>query len=97
MSRGLVTRIGVKGGAVYVYCLETFAPVSFSLSSIGGGETSSQEKDVVMVQPWSYLLDVVDVDVEKLEVTKMRSRGRGGGVRAGDDLYMLLLWEGGRW
>ena len=79
-------------------CLETFAPVSFSLSSIGGGETSSQEKDVVMVQPWSYLLDVVDVDVdvEKLEVTKMRSRGRGG-VRAGDDLYMLLLWEGGRW
>ena len=40
----------MKGGAVYVYCLETFAPVSFSLSSTAG-ETSFQAKDVVMVQP----------------------------------------------
>lgn len=48
---------------------------------------------MVVVQPWSYLLDVVDADVEKLEVTKMRSRGRGG-IRAGDDLYTVTALGG---
>ena len=88
----------MRGGAVYVYCLETFAPVSFSFSSSSstGGETSFQAKDAtVMVQPWSYLLDIVDVDVEKLEVAKIRSRGRGG-IRAGDDLYTVTALGGGQ-
>lgn len=80
----------MKGGAVYVYCLETFAPISFSLSSTAG-ETSFQAKDAVMVQPWSYLLNVVDVDVEKLEVTRSR-----GGISAGDDLYTVTALGGGK-
>ena len=35
------------------------------------------------------------MDVEKLEVAKIRSRGRGG-IRAGDDLYTVTALGGGK-
>lgn len=47
----------MAGGGLYVFSLDA------SITGTGGGA----EK---MVQPWSYLLDIVDVDVEGLKVVK---------------------------
>lgn len=54
-----------------------------------------EEVKDVMVQPWSYLLDVVDVDVEKLEVTKIENRDKDR-IRAGDDSYTVTALAGGQ-
>ncbi|KAI9924810.1 hypothetical protein ASPWEDRAFT_508022 [Aspergillus wentii DTO 134E9] len=61
------------GGALYVYSLERYTPVW-----CGGEETISasaltDDKSTDSLQSWSYLLDIIDVDVDSLRVQKTSS------------------------
>lgn len=51
------------GGAVYVYNMD---PPFLGLDGGGDGK--------VKVQPWSFLVDIVDVDVEALGVVRQTDR-----------------------
>jgi hypothetical protein len=54
-ERGAGHALSAKGGAVYVYCLEGSVPRTCGDPSL---------------QPWSFLLDIVDEDVDFLRVTR---------------------------
>ncbi|EAW07708.1 F-box protein [Aspergillus clavatus NRRL 1] len=74
-----------SGGAVYVY----------SLAGVGGGPTEGEREEI---PAWSFLLDIVDVEVEGIRVTREPERESeksewGGGRRAS---YMITAIAGGK-
>lgn len=61
-----------SGGALYVYSLENWTPVQYEHSQQQRQQQSSKDalNGSSTIQPWSFLLDITNVDVDHLRVTR---------------------------
>lgn len=80
-----------SGGALYVYCLECGGP-AYSRDCCGWGKLGGAYGQVWDVfQPWSFLLDIVDCDVEGLRCEF--DSGVGGYTITALSARQLLRWH----